>query len=83
MDLTESVRRHRANDQLERAEVAQLAASMWGQFTKDEKTLVRFGMFPAGPMQAAEAQITHIPDGGRLLAVALMDCAQGDGGMRA
>jgi hypothetical protein len=79
----ESTRRHREHDQLERAEVAQLAARMWGNFTKDEKTLVRFGMFPYAKMLEAEQGITHITEGSRLLAVALMDCAKANGGMRA
>lgn len=55
------------------------AAEMWAAFTKNEKTAVRFGMFPAGPMQAADKEGFD----GRLLSVALMDCATADGGMKA
>jgi len=79
----ESTRRHREGRQLERAEVAQLAAALWAGFTTDEKSLVRFGMFPYAKMLEAEQGITHITEGGRLLAVALMACATADGGMRA
>lgn len=46
---------------------------------KNEQTGVRFGMFPAGKMQEAEAEGYN----GKDLAVALMDCATNDGGMRA
>lgn len=61
------------------------AAIAWHGFTKDEKVLVRFGMFPAEQMEALEAQFpeVHRGDRSRLLAVALMDCAKKDGGMRA
>jgi hypothetical protein len=55
------------------------AIVMWHGFDANERAMVRFGMFPAEKMGAAEA------DGidGRTLAVALMDCAKADGGMRA
>lgn len=55
------------------------ARELWATFTANEKSLVRFGMFPAKQMTAATA------DGhdSRLLAVALCDCAANDGGMRA
>lgn len=53
------------------------AARLWATFTKDERTLVRFGMFPAEKMPDLDR------DGTRRLAVALMDCAKRDGGMRA
>ena len=60
-----------------RAACALKAHALWAGFTDAEKALVRFGMFPADKMRAAE-QEGH---DGRLLAVALMDCADGDGGM--
>ena len=41
---------------------------MWAGFTDAEKALVRFGMFPADKMRAAEAE----GHDGRLLAVALL-----------
>ncbi len=59
------------------------ARQMWGGFTENEKTLVRFGMFPADKMAEAEAAGFGGKEGVRLLAVALMDCAKVDGGMRA
>lgn len=61
------------------------AAQAWQQFTKNEKALVRFGMFPADRMRELEAKFPAVRGGdrSRLLAVALMDCAKADGGMRA
>ncbi|MCL4682398.1 MAG: hypothetical protein KJZ92_14150 [Rhodocyclaceae bacterium] len=55
------------------------AAEMWEQFDKNERTGVRFGMFPAKKMQAAEKE----GYGGKDLAVALMNVASSNGGMRA
>lgn len=66
---------------MENAEQKQLTAAyaqgMWNKFTKDERKLVRYGMFPADKMRAAEL------DGyaGRELAVALMNQAEKNGGM--
>jgi hypothetical protein len=61
------------------------AVLAWAQFTANEKALVRFGMFPADRMAALEALFPEMlsRDRSRLLAVALMDCARKDGGMRA
>lgn len=64
------------DDATSRALCFQKAALMWGSFTKDEKTLVRFGMFPADKMRQAEEAGFSGKDGVRLLAVALMDCAK-------
>ncbi len=55
------------------------ARQMWLAFDKNEKTAVRFGMFPAGPMREAEKEGFT----GRELTVALMKEAENDGGMRA
>lgn len=65
--------------------IAAAAAQAWTTFTKSDQTLIRFGMFPADKMQQLEARFPemHSGDRSRLLAVALMDCAQKDGGMRA
>lgn len=60
-----------------------IAARLWLGFTPDEKTMVRFGMFPGEKMRAAEAELDAGRDGPRLLAVALMEFAKRDGGMRA
>jgi len=55
------------------------AAAMWSQMDDNEKTGVRFGMFPMGKMQEAEKEGFNTKD----ICVALMDCANNDGGMRA
>lgn len=55
------------------------AQEIWAVMDKSQKTLVRFGMFPADVMQAATAE----GHDSRELSVALMDCASRDGGMRA
>lgn len=73
--------RLRTDRELEEAKITAAARLLWQGFTKDEKTLVRFGMFPAEKMREAEKQLTHIREYTRLLAVALMDCAKADGGM--
>jgi hypothetical protein len=59
-----------------RAACAHKAREMWAKFTETEKALVRFGLFPAEKMLAAE-QEGH---DGRLLAVALMDWRTGTAG---
>lgn len=52
---------------------------MWAAFDENEKTGVRFGMFPAAKISAAEAEgFDH-----HRLVVALMDVASKNGGMRA
>lgn len=58
---------------------ADKAQEMWAAFSANEGVGIRFGLFPARPMMAADK------DGydGRLLAVALMDCASKNGWMRA
>ena len=56
-----------------------LASILWHtKFTENDKCLVRFGMFPADKMPAKLGR-----DSTRLLAVALMDLAKQNGGMRA
>jgi len=78
--------KHRESRRLDAAIIAAQAAAMWAAFTKDEQTLVRFGMFPAAPMEKAEVALTATLERkleSRELAVALMDCASKDGGMRA
>jgi hypothetical protein len=55
----------------------QKAAKMWEGFDTNQKAAVRFGMFPAKPMQDADKEGFD----GRLLAVALMDLASKNGGM--
>jgi PRTRC genetic system protein C len=55
------------------------AQEIWDGMDKNEKAGVRFGMFPYEKMMAAE----KLGYKGKDLAVALMDCAKADGGMRA
>jgi hypothetical protein len=61
------------------AEINTKAAEIWQGMDKNEKCGVRFGMFPASKMQAAEKE--GYP--GHQLVCALMDCASKDGSMRA
>jgi hypothetical protein len=61
------------------AAITPKAEAMWAAFDENEKTGVRFGMFPAVKMREAEA----LGYDGRRLAMALMALAQRDGGMRA
>jgi hypothetical protein len=61
----------------ERAKVAQVARQLWDGMDENQRTGVRFGLFPAEIMQA------HQEIDGHELAVALMDVATANGGMRA
>lgn len=78
-----TVDEHQPEDVLQT--IAAQAVLVWQSMTPNEKTLVRFGMFPAEKMAAFEAQFDYIRRGdrSRLCAVALMDCAKADGGMQA
>lgn len=62
--------------------VRDTAQEVWASMTNDQKTLVRFGMFPAEIMEKhkdlEDRDLLPI-----ILSAALMDCAQKDGGMRA
>ena len=53
------------------------AMKMWAAFDENQRAAVRFGMFPAGPMQEAMKEGHDC----RALSLALMDCAKADGGM--
>ena len=55
------------------------AAALWATMDKNQRTGVRFGMFPADVMRTADAEGVNA----KRLCRALMDCAAGDGGMRA
>jgi hypothetical protein len=59
--------------------VEEKAVAMWSAFDDNEKTGIRFGMFPAVKMREAEKEGFN----GRQLVCALMDCASKHGGMRA
>lgn len=54
------------------------AEDIWAAMDKNEKHGVRFGLFPAVKMREAEKEGYE----GRFLSIALMDCAEKDGGMR-
>lgn len=60
-------------------ETASKAAELWAAMDENEKHGIRFGLFPSGRMIMTERQGYD----GRALAIALMDCAKRDGGMRA
>lgn len=53
------------------------AQELWDNMDENEKTGVRFGMFPAGPMQDAESDGYN----GKDLAVELMNIADKERGM--
>lgn len=55
------------------------AQEIWDGMDQNEQAGVRFGLFPAGKMQAAEVEGYN----GKDLCVALMDVAKENGGMRA
>lgn len=77
MSVDQSLKLLAERRNLERAEAAQAAQQIWNGMTSNEKAGVRFGLFPAAKMQ--DGSVSHID--GRLLAVALMECAQRTGGM--
>lgn len=68
---------------IDRTLIKTRAAQAWQTFTKNEQSLVRFGMFLAEKMTALDQEFAYVQDASRLLAGALMDCAKADGGMRA
>lgn len=55
------------------------AQLIWDSLSDNEKTAIRFGLFPASRITTAEV------DGfdGREICLALMDCAKANGGMKA
>lgn len=57
----------------------QKAQAIWDVMDKNEQTGVRFGLFPHDKMVAAEQEGYNIKD----IAVALMEVASNNGGMRA
>jgi hypothetical protein len=59
-------------------ETVEAAEVMWAAMNSSEKHGVRFGLFPAVRMRAAE----KLGYNGLSLTVALMRCAEKDGGMR-
>jgi hypothetical protein len=59
-----------------------LAQNVWDAMTENERTGVRFGLFPAKAMEAAEVVMKAQGIKGRL-SVALMTIASTNGGMRA
>lgn len=81
-----TVSEHRDRRLEEDRQFAAAAQTVWGRMTTDEKTLVRFGMFPIeidGLLKTEFSDLGELRESGRRWAVALMDCATKDGGMRA
>lgn len=68
-----------SDDKFMRLTCRQKAERMWAEFAASEKATVRFGIFPADKMKAADDEGYD----GRELAIALMDQASRDGGVRA
>jgi hypothetical protein len=70
---------------LDQARATQKAQAVWNSMDANERRGVRFGMFPAGKMQTAEAELAAdgftSRDIGRLLSVALTEIAEKNGGM--
>jgi len=58
-------------------QTAAKAASIWRAMDRNARHGVRFGLFPADIVAEAEREGFE----GRLLAIALMECAEKDGGM--
>jgi hypothetical protein len=73
-DATRPARKAR---ELAEAEAKRAAEELWAIFSENEKVAVRFGMLPAKHVE--DPKYAHID--GRLLAVALFNCASQDGGM--
>lgn len=71
---------------MEQIDYAAKAQTIWKGMDADERQLVRFGMFPAGKMEAADkeqAALGEVPrEFSKDLACALMKCAETNGGMR-
>lgn len=63
----------------ERQQTKAKAEQIWGAMNESEQHGIRFGLFPADKMQAAEAEGFN----GHDLSIALMDVAKNNGGMRA
>jgi hypothetical protein len=60
-------------------QVDEKARDLWARMDKNQRAGVRFGLFPADIMKDAEKEGINV----RVLAIALMECAKKDGGMRA
>jgi hypothetical protein len=70
---------------LDQARATQKAQAIWNLMDANERRAVRFGLFPASKMQAAETELAAdgftSRDIGRLLSIALMEIAEKNGGM--
>ena len=58
-------------------EIKEKATAIWQAMDRNARHGIRFGLFPAEIMAEAERQGYD----GRQLAIALMECAEKDGGM--
>lgn len=85
------IERRRESMRTDRAFVASRAAEAWAKLDDNEKACVRFGMIPKHVHDEYEVELAVYVDqaGGQTtieskdFAVALMDCAARNGGMRA
>ena len=67
---------------IENFEIRKMAAGQWVLAPEDQKAVIRFGMIPKELLDEQIAVIGQHEDHHRLLALALFECAQHDGGMR-
>ena len=79
LDASPAIRDRRAEYKATVQKAADKAAALWTVLDKNQRTAVRFGMFPKEVMDAAAGEGVDQHE----LCVALMDCATKDGGMRA
>jgi len=74
-------------DDTDRAGVRLDAEKLWDALGKNERTAIRFGLFPHEQVKAAgyDPQTNHPKQKAlnHAFVLALMDCAERDGGMRA
>ena len=59
--------------------VDEKARDLWAKMDKNQRTGVRFGLFPADVIKDAEKEGFNC----HALTIALMECTKKDGGMRA
>jgi hypothetical protein len=73
------IARLKQDRELREMQVRVYANSLWATMTANEKTGIRFGLFPANKMSEAGISGFEIKE----ICVALMACAKQNGGMRA
>lgn len=73
------IQRLRQEREAEEQSATVKAAELWAKMDKNQKTAVRFGMFPSEIMEEADAAGFDTHE----VCCAQMECATKDGGMRA